>query len=614
MSAGKTSLVATLVGGRYLVDQEIGAGGISTVYLARDFQAFGRNVVVKVLQDTFQQDEYIVKKFRQEAEALSRVDHPNVVSIHGRGELEDGRPYIVLQYIKGQSLRDIIVPGGINLERAATIIRWVAHALTATHEAGVLHRDLKPENVMLQTFGEEERVVVIDFGIAQVKDSVIGHKTSLATAVGTVSYMSPEQLSGDPLTPASDTFALGVIAYELITGEKPFKPSTAYQLLDEQRAGVAVPPKQLRPELHGPAQEAILRALSFDPAGRQTRTRDFGNDVYRFVTGSTAPLSGPLPEPPARPVPRTRMMEVDGIPSAEDYEPEPPAPDDDRVVSAAPANPLNEARPNEARREDSSYVAAAAAPPPVTPPPPQRPHKLLFVAVGLVLLFSLVAAAVVGFFVWKKMSEASVVVEPTVTATPTPRATATPAATPTPQAPATPPLSLEYSLTIQPMRDGKRYRAPFESTGRERYENGTLFHINILSPDPGYLYLINEGPTAKGEITYRRLYPASEDARLSGGQKARIPDGDDFVFEGKGENASEKFWIIWSGKPVPEMEALKQSVEPYNDITDPAQIETVRAFLSRHQTAKTEAVEESNKMTIKSSDDVLIYRSELKRY
>jgi serine/threonine protein kinase len=600
MSAGKTSLVATLVGGRYLVDQEIGAGGISTVYLARDFQAFGRNVVVKVLQDDFQKDDYVVKKFRQEAEALSRVDHPNVVSIHGRGELEDGRPYLVLQYIKGQSLRDIIVPGGIDLERAATIIRWVAHALTATHEAGVLHRDLKPENVMLQPFGDEERVVVIDFGIAQVKDSVIGHKTSLATAVGTVSYMSPEQLSGDELTPASDTYALGVIAYELITGQKPFKPSTAYQLLDEQRAGVAVPPKQLRPELHVPAQDAILRALSFDPARRQARTRDFGNEVYRSVTGSTAPLSGPLPETFARPAPRTRVMENGGLPPAEDYAPEPPAPADEDAGAYAPA----------ARHE----AETAPPPPAVGPPPPPRPHKLLFVAVGLVLLFSLTAVAVVGFFVWKKMSEQSAAAEPSVTATPTPRATPTPAPTSTPQAPAAPRLSLEYSLTIQMMDRGKPDGPPLQSTGRERYKNGTLFHINVSSPSPGYLYLLNEGPNNKGEITFRRFYPTGDDARLGGGQKARIPDEVELEFEGNAANASEKFWIVWSAQPIPEMEALKQSVEAGKDITDPAQIETVRAFLSRHQTSKTEAIEEDDKMTIKSSDDVLIYRSELKRY
>ncbi|HEX8335258.1 MAG TPA: serine/threonine-protein kinase, partial [Pyrinomonadaceae bacterium] len=367
MSAGRTSLVGSLLGGRYLVEQEIGAGGISAVYLARDLQVLGRKVVVKVLLEEFERDNYVIQKFRQEAEALSRVDHPNVVTIHDRGEMEGGRPYLVLQYIKGQSVRDIVVPGGVELERAATIIRWVAHALTAAHEAGVLHRDLKPDNVMLQPFGDEERVVVIDFGIAQVKDSVIGHKTSLSTAPGTVAYMSPEQLDGTELSHASDTFALGVIAYELFTGEKPFKPQTVYQLLDEHRKGVAVPPRELRAALPRSAQEAILRALSFDPSDRQPRTRDFGNEVYRAVMGGTAPLTGSLTNPPPLTAPRTPRMEADGLPAADDYAPEPPAPpDEDDDGGAAAPEP-------DGRRFDSRVTHA---PPPAVPqPPPHRTHK-----------------------------------------------------------------------------------------------------------------------------------------------------------------------------------------------------------------------------------------------
>ncbi|MET0645164.1 MAG: protein kinase [Pyrinomonadaceae bacterium] len=598
MSAGKTSLVGSLLGGRYLVEEEIGEGGISAVYLARDLQVLGRKVVVKVLRAEFERDEYVIKKFRQEAEALSRLDHPNVVTIHDRGEMEGGRPYLVLQYIKGTSLRELIVPGGTDLDRAAAIIRWVAHALTAAHEMGVLHRDLKPDNVMLQPYGDEERVVVIDFGIAQVKDSVIGHKTSLSTAPGTVSYMSPEQLDGKELTPASDTFALGVIAYELITGEKPFQPHTAYQLLDEHRKGVGVPPKGLRAALPLPAQDAILRALSFDPADRQPRTRDFGNEVYRSITGATAPLTGALPDPPPRTTPRTRVMASDGIPSAEVYTPEPPAPADDGA----------EAREVDGRG-DGAYVAPA--PQPAVTPPPKRTHTLLFVAAGLLLLFSLGAAAVVGYLVWKRMGENPAVVESNVNATPAPRA-ATPTPNPTPTPPAR--LSLEYSLTIQMMRNGKPYKEQIESMGDERYENDTLFHMNVSSPGPGHLYLLNEGPDDKGAITYRMLYPTAGDALVSGGQKARIPAEGDYVFEGA--PGVEKFWIIWSAQPVPEMEALKRLVMDGGNITDPAEIETVRAFLSRHQTSKTEAVKDhdNNRMTIKSSDEVLVYRSELKHY
>jgi serine/threonine protein kinase len=607
MSAGKTSLVGSMLGGRYLVEEEIGAGGISAVYLARDFQVLGRKVVVKVLLEEFERDNYVVQKFRQEAEALSRVDHPHVVTIHDRGEMEGGRPYLVLQYIKGQSVRDIVVPGGIELERAATIIRWVAHALTAAHEAGVLHRDLKPDNVMLQPFGDEERVVVIDFGIAQVKDSVIGHKTSLSTAPGTVAYMSPEQLDGKELSHASDTFALGVIAYELFTGEKPFKPHTAYQLLDEHRKGVAVPPRELRSALPRAAQEAILRALSFDPFDRQSRTRDFGNEVYRAVTGATAPLTGPLPEPPPTTSPRTRLMEPDGIPPADVYAPEPPAPDDDGGAVAPPID---------VRHVDSH---AAHAPPPVAPPPPppHPTHKLLFVAAGLLLLFSLTALATVGYFVWKRMSEkpAPVAAE-NVNTRPTPRTT-TPTPAPTPTPPPATRLSLEYSLTIQMVRNDKPYREPFESTGEERYESGTRAWMNISTPSPGYLYLLNEGPDKSGNILYSLLYPTDGDAHLTGAQKLQIPSDKKNFFEFKHGTGTEKIWIIWSEQAVPEVEALKGLMNEKNnwgDVTDPTQIAAVRALLSRHDTSKTFDEKKDNGMIIKSSDDVLIYSFELKHY
>jgi hypothetical protein len=423
--------------------------------------------------------------------------------------------------------------------------------------------------------------------------------------------MSPEQLSGDDLTPASDTFALGVIAYELITGQRPFKPHTAYQLLDEQRAGVEVPPRELRPELHAPAQAAILRALSFDPSRRQQRTRDFGNEVYRSITGATAPLSGPLTDPlpalPPRPTPRTRIMETNGVPPASDaHAPEPPP--------TADLDPEMVAQ--DEYQEEPAYVPP---PPPVAPPPHNRTHKLLFVAAGLLLLFSVTAAAVVGYFVWKRMSEPQAVVEQNVNANvrPTPRATATPTPAPTATPQATARLSLEYSLTIQMMRGGKPYREPLESTGRERYESGTRAWMNISSPSAGYLYLLNEGPDDRGNILYSLLYPANGDARLSGAQKIQIPGDKEHFFEFKHGTGTEKIWIIWSEQPVPEMEALKGLMnEEHNwgDITDPAQIETVRAFLSRHDTSKTEAVEDNDKMTIKSSDDVLVYRSELKHY
>jgi len=174
---GKRYLIGKMVEGRYLIESQLGAGGMGAVYIARDLKVLGKTVVVKVLLQEAFENEYVVKKFRQEAEALSRVDHPNIVQILDYGEMDDHHPFLVLQFIDGASLRTILRPGGVELDRTASLIRQVAYALTAAHEKGILHRDLKPENIMLQMRDGEERAVVIDFGIAQLQNSVIAPKT-----------------------------------------------------------------------------------------------------------------------------------------------------------------------------------------------------------------------------------------------------------------------------------------------------------------------------------------------------------------------------------------------------------------------------------------------------
>jgi serine/threonine protein kinase len=230
----QTSYSGTLLKDRYLIEGELGRGGIGVVYLARDTQLLQRRVVIKVLLESSENSlhtPWFRKKFDQEIEALVRIDHPGVVGVLDAGVMPDGKPFFVMQFVEGTNLRSVMQKemqaGPLDLARVAHIIRQIGVALTAAHDKGIIHRDLKPENVMVQRTNEGEEVMkLIDFGIATVKDSQMNQTDTGKTKVaGALPYMAPEQLRGEPLA-ASDTWSLGVMAYELLTGRMPFNAET----------------------------------------------------------------------------------------------------------------------------------------------------------------------------------------------------------------------------------------------------------------------------------------------------------------------------------------------------------------------------------------------------
>ena len=289
----------TMLGERYLIERKIGHGGVGIVFLARDKRLHDAPVVIKLLAEgllDLENRAWFEKKFRQEVYALARIDHPGVVRALDVGELPDGRAYLVMQYVPGMTLRSVIQPHGqphgqpqgpqgMELRRAANLLRQMGQALTAAHQQGVIHRDLKPENIMLQIAGAEEHVRLIDFGIATVLDTAEAGSSRTTQVVGTRDYMSPEQLLGRP-SHASDIYALGVIAYEMLTGRRPFNPETAAQLLELQRGGVKIMPCDLRPSLPRAAQAVILKSLSFAPEDRYASAKDFTEDLARALTNA----------------------------------------------------------------------------------------------------------------------------------------------------------------------------------------------------------------------------------------------------------------------------------------------------------------------------------------
>lgn len=557
------SLIGVTLDGRYCIQRELGQGGVGAVYLARDGKLHDKPVVIKVLLEKSLQNSWVVQKFQQEKEALARVDHPGVVGILDTGELPDGKPYLVMQFIDGATLRSQMKPEGISFERAAEWLKQIGRALSAAHDKGIFHRDLKPENIMLQSFGGgEEQVKIIDFGIAKLKDSVIALSTVTGATAGTVSYMAPEQLSGRPVSAAMDVYAMGAIAYELVTGRKPFNPETGFELLEMQRAGVRVKPSDLRPSLPEDAEQIILRALSFDPHDRFQSARELGDALARALSEDTGFDQKLVAAPP---IPATQLSTDANTPARQTAD----------LSSKTMA----------ARFEPARVDTLGGAINQVSEPGSPAQRSWLKIGISLVLL---VAIAGGGVTIWKRRSLRGVREQ-----------------------------SLFYSLTVQKMRDGKPYQSEFESSGQEIFENGWKFRLNLSSPQEGYLYLLNEGPVAGDAVTYNMLFPEAKtnsgSPRVAADQKLQTA-----WMRFDDHQGTEKFWLVLSPQPVKELEAVTNRVNDVDqgEIKDAAQARAVRDFLNQHSSPKPEVAKDSAKKQtiVKGSAEVLVNFIELEHH
>ena len=268
------SLVGRTIDDRYEVQREL-IGGMAKVYVGRDLQLPGRMVVIKVLPQTAMDDPDAVRRAKRELQALTVIDHPNVVSVFGAGEVTAGNPYIAMQYIDGVTLRSQIGTDGMEVKRAASILMQIGAALSHIHSKGVVHRDLKPENIMIQVLSDGTEVVkILDFGIAKVKDPVAATSTVNTVAIGTIAYMSPEQLrDGERITVGSDIYSMAVVACEMITGTRPPLASQGrpIRLVD------------LPPELSENVRHVLIRALSLQPKDRYQDAKQFSDDLTKAL-------------------------------------------------------------------------------------------------------------------------------------------------------------------------------------------------------------------------------------------------------------------------------------------------------------------------------------------
>ncbi len=301
-----------VLAGRYRLDQVLGQGGMATIFRATDSK-LGREVAVKVLRPEFGSDAQFVERFRHEAQAAASLSHPNIVQVYDFGTDPAG-PYIVMEQVAGGDLSVALGEhGALPPTAVARIGQQVADALAAAHARGLIHRDIKPSNILLSPDG---RVQVADFGIAHV--AARSPVTSTGITLGSVLYFSPEQARGDTASPASDVYSLGLVMYELLTGQRPFAGDSPAAVAVARLSGSVPSPMLVRAQTPPPLDAIVRWCLSVDPAARPSAS-ELSLALARFVADpsgaaalaavSTAPGNGapaPIPGsgPPSPPDPR----------------------------------------------------------------------------------------------------------------------------------------------------------------------------------------------------------------------------------------------------------------------------------------------------------------------
>jgi serine/threonine-protein kinase len=300
-------IIGTEFVGRYQVDKLLGIGGMGRVYLARD-RLGGQQVALKVIRDDLLDHPELLPRFRREARAASRVDHPNVTRILDFGQDREGRPYLAMEYVQGPSVaRRLTESGPFPVESALPVLHQVAEALAAAHLCQVVHRDLKPGNVLLANHADSPLVKIVDFGLAKILGLSSGSiVTPLGHTFGTAEYISPEQATDAELDERADIYSFGVLAFEMLTGKVPFAGSTV-EVVAAHVYKTPPAPSEVAPLPVPPAvEQMVLRCLAKLPEKRYQEAVELSRDLdalSRLFTGSgdLQEAAGPPEDPPPTP-------------------------------------------------------------------------------------------------------------------------------------------------------------------------------------------------------------------------------------------------------------------------------------------------------------------------
>jgi eukaryotic-like serine/threonine-protein kinase len=376
---------ATIISDRYELGDRLGSGGMSTVYQATD-RVLERTVAVKILAEHLSDDEKFVARFRREALAVAKLIHPNIVQVYDTG-VDAGRHYIVMEYVEGKSVAQLLqTKGRLGPETAVEIGVQACGGLEYAHRQGIIHRDVKPGNLMVigGPAGRRRRdssahepptgemtVKLTDFGIARA--SAQTRLTQVGSVVGTAAYLAPEQARGEEATPAADVYALGVVLYQILTGRLPWEGSTLAELAIRRENERALSPSSYDPEVPETLSRAVLRSLEGEPSARYSTARE-------LAAALEDGLAGREPSPPSDELPTDMLSAGPTTAATRRMAPEPATP-----VAPQPAAPPRRA-------------PARPAPRPVITPADSRAKRSGFSrfarVLGILFLIAVLAAVI----------------------------------------------------------------------------------------------------------------------------------------------------------------------------------------------------------------------------